>query len=182
MPNGEDWNEEEALEAAEERIEEGDRRLEALVLALLAGMLTLAEWEKSVADEIRLIRVQLALLAAGGLAIEWALIEAQLQAQAEFLAGFGAAIGAGELSEAQIQARVKMYAGACWAAYWTVSSWLAKEEGRNEVLWVLGVAEHCEDCVDLAGRGWQPMSQLHQVPGDGQTRCLSNCRCHLEYR
>jgi len=49
-------------------------------------------------------------------------------------------------------------------------------------LWVLGAAEHCPDCLDLAGRGWMPIEELEQVPGDGNTQCLTNCQCSLDYR
>ena len=41
-------------------------------------------------------------------------------------------------------------------------------------------AQHCEDCVQYAGMGWQPEGELPR-PGD-ECRCLGACRCSLEVR
>jgi hypothetical protein len=63
-------------------------------------------------------------------------------------------------------------------------AWLKAAQALNlEVLWVLGdVEDHCDVCPQLANRGWQSAKRLHQVPGDGQTPCLVQCKCHLETR
>ena len=50
----------------------------------------------------------------------------------------------------------------------------------DEELWVLGIAEHCEDCVYYAGMDWQPIGTV-PTPGDGSTQCIVNCYCHKEY-
>ncbi len=54
-----------------------------------------------------------------------------------------------------------------------------------EIWWVLGIAEHCPDCIELSlgspyskpGYGDNP---LPAVPGSGYTQCLSHCKCTLE--
>jgi hypothetical protein len=54
--------------------------------------------------------------------------------------------------------------------------------GENvEISWVLGtVEEHCHDCPVLASKTytWQT---LPTTPGAGDTECLFNCACHLEF-
>lgn len=55
------------------------------------------------------------------------------------------------------------------------------------IYWRLTPAEHCPDCLRLAnqspftkpGVGENP---LRQVPRAGFTKCLSNCKCYLEFR
>ncbi|MDW8208811.1 MAG: hypothetical protein RMJ43_13335 [Chloroherpetonaceae bacterium] len=46
--------------------------------------------------------------------------------------------------------------------------------------WRLGEAEHCEDCPRLAAEGPYRADRLPAFPGDGSTRCLTQCHCYLE--
>lgn len=56
---------------------------------------------------------------------------------------------------------------------------VAQAQGLD-VLWELGENEdHCPDCPRIAARGWMKATELHQVPGDGQTICLVCCKCSL---
>jgi len=41
-------------------------------------------------------------------------------------------------------------------------------------------AKNCQDCVDLAGQGWQPEADM-PVPGTDSI-CDGNCRCRLEMK
>ena len=49
-----------------------------------------------------------------------------------------------------------------------------------KINWVLGVAEHCPDCVANANASPFTRYTLPSFPGDGTTRCRTNCQCHLE--
>ena len=51
-------------------------------------------------------------------------------------------------------------------------------EGAHEYIANGFVVHNCGDCLDLAGRGWQPHGVL-PLPGEN-SQCLSNCRCSLE--
>jgi len=81
--------------------------------------------------------------------------------------------------------RVGLYGGGVDSAFWR--GWLMLLPSNAEIWWRLWVAEHCPDCIKLAagnpyskpGRGTQP---LPTVPRNGETKCLSNCRCFLEAR
>jgi hypothetical protein len=83
---------------------------------------------------------------------DWGRVGAVLKAQYRYLDGFAQAIADGQLSEAQIANRAAMYHGSSVAAY---------ERGS------------------ALGRG---MPDLPAYPGDGSTRCHSNCRCHWDVR
>lgn len=45
--------------------------------------------------------------------------------------------------------------------------------------WKLGIAEHCEDCINLAADSPHMKGELPVFPGDGGTDCKTNCKCHL---
>jgi hypothetical protein len=46
--------------------------------------------------------------------------------------------------------------------------------------WILGEAEHCDDCPRLAAEGPYFRSEMAHVPADGSTQCLGQCRCRIE--
>jgi len=84
------------------------------------------------------------------------------------------------LSEAQIQARAQLYSNASRQAYWKAKERVAQRIGVTYERWVLGIAEHCDDCIARDARGWVPFGTWGQ-PGDGTTQCLTNCKCHKEF-
>ena len=44
---------------------------------------------------------------------------------------------------------------------------------------ILGAADHCDDCLEAAALGWQPIGTL---PAIGDSRCMTNCHCEFDYR
>ena len=160
------------------------RKSEQLAVALRDGVITLAAWLVGMRWLISRLHTSAALIVGE---FDEALVVARIQEQYGYLDGFAAAIQDGDedeedgLSVAAIIARAALYAGAAAATFWLVIR--GQETEAREVRWNLTPAEHCADCLDLAGRGWMPIGELGgQVPGDGQTICLTNCRCFLEYR
>lgn len=114
---------------------------------------------------------------------DWKTIGDGLQKQYEYMNRLAEEIKAGKLSEAQIRMRMKMYFESSSAmyekgnaeakgsprlpqypadggtqcrvnckCYWDIQP----VEGGWNCFWRLGVAEHCPDCVELAGR-WNPL-------------------------
>lgn len=45
--------------------------------------------------------------------------------------------------------------------------------------WALGVGEHCSQCPLLASQSPYTADELWTMPGQGDTECLTGCRCHL---
>jgi hypothetical protein len=89
------------------------------------------------------------------------------------------------MSEAQVAARLAMYNDAARATYEAMRGRVAVEGGATEARSVLAVADHCRagagraGCVEEARRGWVPAETVVAV---GRRRCLSRCRCRIEYR
>lgn len=51
--------------------------------------------------------------------------------------------------------------------------------GPDRFFWVLGEAEHCADCLYMASVNPYTSRSLWTVPGDGDTLCLTNCKCRV---
>ena len=76
-------------------------------------------------------------------------------------------------------ARVGLYAGAFWAATQLAQRWISQDD--RKVRWrTQKDLEVCPDCMELSKGDWTAAS-LPTSPGAGDTQCLSNCRCWLEW-
>lgn len=159
----------------------------AVLAATLIGVEFIEQLRELMLDEY----TALYLLGRGGLAqmtpADWAAIDTMVAGQENYLEGFAADLEDEELSEAQIAARALLYLVIGRAAF---------EQGRSatqpetvEASWVLGVADHCDDCLALTGLGWQPkepwpfvVAGVAAYPASGATECVSNCKCGIDYR
>jgi len=167
------------------------RDAEILAQQLVERSISLVQWEAGMARLLKDFHVQMAVIVESG---NWAALDSHLRAiekaireQLEYLHGFAEAIRekvlAGEELTTTVHSRAKLYAGAIGAFFWLLMHEKKKDEGFSEVLWVMDPAkENCPDCVDLADRGWMPIGELEQTPRDGQTQCLGQCGCDLDYR
>ncbi len=120
---------------------------------LVAGEISLARWQRECGLLIGQ-HTNASWMAGSGrvaTAIEQREIYRETNRQLGYLRRFAEEIRAGNLSEAQIAARINMYADRMRGFY---------------------------------GQGQEALEGVHlpQVPGDGQTQCLTNCRCHLEFK
>ncbi len=111
---------------------------------------------------------------------DWGRLGRMLRDQYEYARGFQSELSG--LSEAQILQRAHLYSQAAGAAYHTGQKVSMLAAGMTKVLWVLGDAEHCDDCEQLASQGWMPIEELATVPRAGATACMVNCQCGLKYQ
>lgn len=88
-------------------------------------------------------------------------------------------------TDRRLAAIATMQAGSTWPTYQrgrADGAGTAVGEAGGEV-WAVWrrdrIDTSCADCIALDGQRW-PASQVPQWPGDGSTKCLSNCRCQLE--
>lgn len=127
--------------------------VEDLAARLSDQKLSLSAWESAMREHVKSVFVAEAALGRGGrnamTQSGWGHVGAALKEQYGFLRGFAEEIGRGTLSEAQIVARGQMYVGASVQAF---------ERGK------------AASYGDLS---------LDQYPGDGQSVCLSQCRCFI---
>ena len=52
---------------------------------------------------------------------------------------------------------------------------------ETQIYWRLGVAEHCNDCLEFAAGSPYTPDTLPAVPRDGTSACLTNCKCFLDF-
>jgi hypothetical protein len=56
-----------------------------------------------------------------------------------------------------------------------------KSAAPNQIAkWILGEAEHCDDCIEESEKPARPLKDFAKLPGEGETECLTNCKCYLE--
>lgn len=160
--------------------------------ALVAdGMLAPADWRVRMRAEIKGEYLRQYILGRGGreqmTAEDFGSIGGTLSEQYRHLDrkedNFFSQVVTGDLPEGTIAARSRMYINSAREAYERGVRRRLRGSGYDEVAWVLGSTEqHCADCLALAARGWMPIDELNQWPGDGSTICLTACDCRLDYR
>jgi hypothetical protein len=84
-----------------------------------------------------------------------------------------------QLLDGTAASRSSLYADASWAVAHNVER-AGKRLGGEFTFEqrVLGVADHCDDCVGLAALDWQPIGTL---PAIGGVECMSRCHCTFIY-
>lgn len=152
---------------------------------LFDGKVTLREWEKWQAERLKKNAIQMAKIgnpAIGTVATdpyEFSKIGNYLRSTYGYLRGFTNEIKSGELSQAQILARIGLY--------YEDQNYMAEESKRIShrkagYQWerrILALAEHCSDCITYASMGWQPMGTLPAITT--QCKCKANDKCYFEY-
>jgi len=159
---------------------------------LLAGAITFAAWALITKAQIRIVHIVGAALAVGGFNVLRDAVNGKPNAPnvgASILQKIGDAISREfkffERFAKQAQtgkntpARAGMYAEAGRGTFEDVRSDIAKAAGNTEERRLLGVADHCSDCVVEAAKGWQPIGSLRAI---GDSLCKTHCHCKKEFR
>ena len=167
-------------------IDSSMERMRDLLTAVQSGETpyTLADWQRAMVVELRQTHGEMLLLSVGGrnnvTAEDWGSLGRRLRDEYAYLNGFTNDI-AGGLSDAQMDARMQMYADASWNSYWHGKTDTMARAGYGEERRILDpAAETCGDCRSYAAMGWQPLGTLPE-PGE-KSQCLRRCRCHKVYR
>lgn len=159
--------------------------LAGLTTVYEAGSIDIFTFRKEVRDTIRETYIDLYVMGAGGrnnmTPSDWGKVGAMIKEQYKYLNPFMDQIARGELSNAQITARLKMYINSANEALWRAYTrdlpmdlpaypgdgstkclvncqceWdIQPAQNGYDCFWLLGAAEHCEDCMDRSAR-WNP--------------------------
>lgn len=172
------------VRALDERITTGIDQIRAVTAGVLSGAVTVAEWQTAIAVELRRMHTQAAALGRGGwqqmTPRDWGRVGRKLRDEYAYLGNFATTLAGGNLSEAQVNARLTLYVNGIWSSYWKGARGAMEGAGMTEERRVLTPAEHCRDCEGYAAEGWQPLGSLPE-PGEGSA-CGHNCRCIKVYR
>ena len=159
-------------------------KMRALAQSLVNGEIALSDWQMQSAALLKALHVALGLAANGGLAntsaADLGYIASQIKEQYKYLNKMALQIRKGSQAlDGTLVSRAELYAQAGRALYENVVDRAAQNAGCTEERSVLGPADHCDDCVGEAAKGWQPIGTLIPI---GQRKCLANCQCSMEQR
>jgi hypothetical protein len=151
---------------------------------LIDGTINLAEFQIQMQANVKRLNVAMALAANGGINNtspgDLGYIAGLMKEQYRFLRDMAKQIknGAQKL-DGTLLARVELYAQAARGTHEKVRERAAKIGGQTEQRSILGVADHCSECVSEAKKGWSPIGSLIPV---GERICKANCHCTMDYR
>lgn len=155
--------------------------LEGLTRQVYAGQLNVAQWQIAVAQELKDAHLAQAMFAVGGkrnmTAVDYGRVGGVLADEYRYLSNFADDIASGTRSLAQSLPRIRQYGNSSQQAYWRAMTTRTTDE--EWIHWELNPAEHCQDCLDLAGSSPYKPGNLPTWPGAGETRCRGNCNCTL---
>jgi hypothetical protein len=173
------------LEYVEKSLAGSSNAADTVATMLIDGKLSPKDFGGELKGELKAEYIRQYLLGKGGREQmgprDWGSIGGMLKEQYKYLPDFIKEIEAGNLTEAQIRARVNMYTNSAREGYERAHERNAEKLGMTQEKWELGEAEHCEDCVAYAAQGWQPFGTF-PTPGAGDTRCMTNCKCQVIYQ
>ena len=151
---------------------------------LVNGGMSLADWQKAVAQEVKSMHMASAALAKGG----WAQMTPQdtgragriIRDEYAYLANFAAQVKSGQQKlDGSLVTRANLYAQAPRGTYHANEERGMQAQGKTECRNVLGPADHCEGCLTETSKGWVSIGALVPI---GSRLCLANCRCSISYR
>lgn len=153
------------------------------------GLVNVNDWKLSFREEIKGEYIRQYLTGKGGLdqmtSKDWGSIGGMLKEQYGYLDGFAQDIASGNLSEGQILARSNMYINSAEEALERAKETVAKDLGFDMVEWEIDTSvENCDDCLAFAAMGVVLVDEdpyNGAYPGSGDTQCLTNCHCKLNY-
>jgi len=158
----------------------------SMAVDLFDGNINIQQWTLQFRDELKRTYINQYMSGRGGVnnmtQADWGSIGGQLRNQYRYMNDFAAQIARGDLSAAQIEARMKLYFNSSTQAYERGQSasvglslpqypgdgqtqcrtnckceWVHVEfDDRIESTWTLNPAEHCPDCVRNS-QTWNPL-------------------------
>jgi len=170
-------------EAIERVVSASEARMVAITNQRVSGALTTEQWREAMRQEIKTLHVESAMAASGGRAqmnaADWGAVGAKVKAQYRYLDNFAGQIDSGaQKLDGTIVSRTRLYAHAGRATWEETRRRVRNEQGWQEEKRILGYAEHCEGCLEWAGK-WAAIGAL---PPIGSQQCKVRCHCYYIYR
>lgn len=172
-------------DALESIMDASRERMHSLTQQLADQSISLAEWQSGMMQQIKISHVAASAAANGGWAqmsaSDWGAAGHIIRDQYDYLRNFAREIASGDQPlDGRALVRTDLYGDAARGTfeemrrrYERINN--AMEEERR----VLGEADHCDDFLEYAALGWQPIGTLPQI---GDSVCITRCHCTFEYR
>jgi hypothetical protein len=148
------------------------------------GKLSLVEWQIGIASQFKALHVAMGLAANGGLqntsAASLGYIASLIKTQYQYLRTFVQEVRTGKQPlDGTLLTRSALYIQASRSTYEQVVQRAARNGGATQEKSILGLADHCDLCIQEARKKWAPIGTLLPI---GQRTCKQNCRCTFQFR
>lgn len=159
-----------------------------LAEGLRSGVLSLGEWQTAMMNEIKDVHLIGAAMERGGWAnmtqADFGRVGRIVRDEYEYLRNFANDIAAGNVPlDGRFIRRSQLYGEAGRDTFYHFASVQNGRLGFDEIASVLHARESCPDCIDHAGRGFVPITELGvSFRPIGSRQCLSRCKCSYIYR
>lgn len=155
----------------------------------LDGTITPSDLEAEIREHLKREYLRQYYLGIGGRAqmtqTDYGSIGGDLAFQYRKLEGFIEEIAAGDLSEAQIRARLRMYTNSARQAFEKAKHKSKTKAGYTHMSWDVNPAiENCDGCLEFSAMGLVAIEDNPYNgcrPGTGCTPCLTSCGCAISY-
>jgi hypothetical protein len=159
-------------------------RMNVVTQSLIDGNISLADWQTTMMEQIKLGHTASAASANGGWAqmtqSDWGATGQKIRDQYDYLRNFAGQIADGtQPLDGRCLVRADMYGQAPRGTFEAMRFRDAEESGAEEEIRILGDADHCDGCLEQAALGWQPLGILDDI---GDEECLTRCHCSKRYR
>ena len=160
-------------------------RLAGITSEMQAGRMALADWQLSIAQELKAAHIASAVAANGGwdtmTQADWGQVGGLLKEEYSYLGRFAGQIADGSvrIEGDGLQSRVGLYAEAPRHTYEAARLDNEREAGYDVEWNELGPADHCDECLALTDMG---EVEVGVIPLPGERECGNRCGCTVRRR
>lgn len=160
----------------------GRKRVRQWTQQLRDGVMSLSQWRRNMADEVKYQNLNAAAAAKGGWSqmtqSDYGRAGAAIRRQYEYLDKATMALKRGAPLDGRFFARAEMYPESSRTLFQKIRETKAVEEGMLMEQNKLGIADHCSGCITAERMGIVPIGSLTPI---GFRDCLTRCHCWIVY-
>lgn len=159
-------------------------RATTLAAGVRSGSVSNADFQAGMFGIIKDVHIASGLAAYGGRnamdASKWGFLGQRIRAQYGYARNLVSELVSGQQPmNGRLDVRAAMYAEAGRITYEVVRDRQERARGMTEGRNILHARESCPECIEITGRGWQP---IEGIPPIGMRQCLVRCKCTIERR
>jgi len=159
---------------------------ELLAADLQGNRIGIGGWESEMRDLVLEEYKAALILIRGGeanvTASDWGYLGSLVKKQYQYIDAFANDIAANPsrwMTGNGLLNRMLLYKESAWSAFSNLHARDMKQRGFTEERNILGVADHCDECLQETSKGWSPIGSLIPI---GQRTCIVNDHCTMQYR
>ena len=165
-------------------LEAASHRMRGLAGDLRERRISLADWQTSMAREVKNVHLYSAAAAKGGwnqmTPADYGRAGQRIRAEYAYLNARAVKIASGEQAlDGSLERIAAMYGQAARGTYHAVEKLEQEIRGADQERNVRGARDSCAGCLAQTARGWVGIGELVPI---GTRDCMTACRCLIEYR